>query len=235
MDVAWAPVGLAGAVGLLSGPIVPRLIAALPEPTPDPHEDPDDFPDKVLYADLAVRPRLAPGCAIAGAAAGAVLGAALGWNWALAWLLVLVPIGCALAVVDYVTWYLPTVLVWAGAAAVLLGELVATLALQDWRVLAAAAIGFLGLGGYYGLLWLVSPRIMAFGDVRLGALLGLALGPFGFTTVLLSVFFGALVGALALPALRLLGNSIRRHIPFGPFLLVGAVAAVALGQVVAAL
>lgn len=220
--------------GVLAGAVVPRIIAALSEPEPDPTEDPDDFPDKVLYRDLAARPRLAIGSAVACCISGGLLGGVLGWGWALPWLLVLLAPGCALAVVDYVTWYLPSVLIWPTAAVVAVLQVIASIALAEPTVLVAAAIGFIGLGGYYGLLWFISPRIMAFGDVRLGALIGLALGPFGLTTVLLSVFAAAVVGVIGQPVLRAVGNSIRRHIPFGPFLVVGAVLAVVGGQILAA-
>lgn len=222
----------AAVYGLLAGALVPRIIGALPEPVPDPAEDPEDFPAKVPYADLAARRGLRARCALTGAAVSAVLGAATGVGWALPWLLVLVPFGLALAVVDYVTWYLPAALVWRAGLGVVALQGVAALALGEPRILLQAGIGFAATGAYYGLLWLLSPRIMAFGDVRLAAVLGLALGPFGLGTVLLAALAAALVGAVALPVLRRTGNSIRRHVPFGPFLLVGAVLAVVVGQLV---
>lgn len=217
---------LCAVVGVVSGWFVPRLVAGLPEPEPAPDEDPDAFPDKVTYAELGARPRLPLGCAVAcGLAAGAI-GAVLGWSWALPWLLFLVPVGCALTVIDYVTWYLPSRIVLPAYAVVAALVGLAAAVTSDWRVLVAAGAGWLGLGAYYLLLWLVSPRIMAYGDVRFGGLLGLALGPFGAATCLVSVLAAAVLGALALPALRLTGNSIRRHVPFGPFLALGALLAV---------
>lgn len=220
----------AAVYGLLAGALVPRIIGALPEPVPDPDEDPEDFPAKVPYADLAARRGLRARCALTGAALSAVLGAATGVGWALPWLLVLVPFGLALAVVDYVTWYLPAALVWRAGLGVVTLQGVAALALGEPGILLRAGVGFAATGAYYGLLWLLSPRIMAFGDVRLAAVLGLALGPFGLGTVLLAALAAALVGAVALPVLRRTGNSIRHHVPFGPFLLVGAVLAVVVGQ-----
>ncbi|WP_141013425.1 prepilin peptidase [Nocardioides sambongensis] len=173
---------LGAVVGVVSGLAAPAVIRRLPEPPPDPAEDPDDFPAKVPYVELAGRRGLAAGCAVAGAAVGTALGAVLGWTPALAWLLAMLLPGLVLAVVDYVTWYLPSRLIWPTAAVVLAIEGVAALTRSDPRVLGLAALGFVLVGGYYGLLWLVSPRVMAFGDVRLGALLGLALGPFGLPT-----------------------------------------------------
>lgn len=227
--------GTVGALGgVLGGLTVPAIIRGLPEPPVDPEEDPADFPAKVPYRELAARSRLGWGCALAGGLVGAALGALLGWSWALAWLLALVPAGLALAVVDYVTWYLPSRIIWPAAAAVALLEAAAALAWSDPAVLGRAAIGFAGVGGYYGLLWLISPRVMAFGDVRLGAVIGLALGPFGVPTLVLSVLAAAVVGAIALVPLRRSGKAIRRHIPFGPFLLSGAVVAVIASQILTA-
>ncbi|MCL2543495.1 MAG: prepilin peptidase [Nocardioidaceae bacterium] len=229
----WDPAaGAACAVaGGVLGLLVPRIIAAVPEPEPDPEEKAGDFPDKIPYADLARRPRLGPWCAVACAVAGALMGVALGWSWALGWLVFLLPVGAALAVIDLSTWYLPTRIIAPSYAVVAVLVCVAAGVLQNVHVVVYAAVGFLGLGAYYGLMWLISPRIMAFGDVRLGGLLGLALGPFGLVTVLASVFLAAVVGAVAIVPMRLSGHSIARRMPFGPFLLIGAVLAVVVGQV----
>lgn len=225
---------LAGAlVGLLGGLLVPRLIAWCPDPEPNPDENPDDFPDHVPFAVLAARKGLAVRCAVVGALAGGALGAVSGWTWSLPWLLYLVPVLIALTVIDYVTWYLPSRLIWPSYGVVVGLELVATVALEEPQVLVQAAIGAAVLGVYYGLIWFISPRTMAFGDVRLGVLIGLALGPLGLGTLLVSIFAAAVLAVLALVPLRLGGNMIRRKVPYGPFLAGGALVAVLLGQVLA--
>lgn len=239
MDLALAALVSALAAGA-GGLLVPRLIALCPEPQPDPDEDPADFPDHVPFAELAARPGLAWRSAAACAVAGAGLGAALGWSWALLWLLYLVPVCCALVVIDYVTWYLPKRLILPsyGVVAVLVGVTAAVVGRPT--PLIWAVVGFAALGLYYGLLWFISPRVMAFGDVRLGALLGLALGPFGLGTLLVSVIAAGVVGALAFIPMRLRGVAIQRrggrgparhHVPFGPSLVLGAWAAVVAAQV----
>lgn len=232
MDALPALVG--ALLGLLGGVLVPRLVAWCPEPEHNPAENPEEFPDHVPFAELAVRPGLALRCAVAGALAGGSVGAAVGWAWGLPWLLYLVPVCIALTVIDYVTWYLPSRLIWPSYGVVAALEVVAAVALREPRVVVLAAIGAAALGLYYGLIWFVSPRTMAFGDVRLGALLGLALGPLGLGTVLLSVFTAAVLAVVALVPLRRGGNMIRRKVPYGPFLAGGALVAVVLGQVLAA-
>lgn len=231
-----AATALGGALlGAGAGALAPRLIAGCPDPVPDPDEDPDDFPDHVPFAVLGARPGLPARCGLVGAVTGAALGASLGADWALAWLLALLPFALALAVIDQVTWYLPTRLVARGGVVVLALELLAALALREPRVLLAAAVGAVALGLYYGLIWFVSPRSMAFGDVRLGVVLGLALGPLGLGVLALSVLLAALLLAVAHLPLRRRGGVIRRRQPFGPFLVLGAGAAVVLGPVVGAL
>ena len=214
------------AIGLVSGIGVPRTIAGLPEPEPDPDENPDDFPDKVLYADIAASPRLGWSSAVSCAVAAGLIGFALGWTWLLPALLLLVPVCCALTIVDWRTWFLPTRIVMPAMSATVLLIAVETAFAGDWGILWRAAVGWAVLGGYYGLMWLVSPRIMAFGDVRLAALLGLVLGPLGWGALVLSAVAAGLIGALALLPMRRAGLMIKRHAPFGPFLVLGAFVAV---------
>jgi prepilin signal peptidase PulO-like enzyme (type II secretory pathway) len=82
---------------------------------------------------------------------------------------------------------------------------------------AAAAIGFLGLLG------LIIRSGVALGDLYLVAPLGLLLG---WPAIFLAVFFAALISSitsLALLASRRVG--LKSYIPFGPFLVAGAVLA----------
>ncbi len=230
----WVPALACALVGAALGLLVPWLVALCPEPEHDPSENPEDYPDHVPFAELAVRPGLRPRSVVACGLASGVLGLVLGWSWGLLWLLVLVPVCCALTVIDYVTWYLPSRLIrpsWlvtgalVGAVAAILGEPQVAL----WGL-----IGFLGLGGYYGLIRLVSPRAMAGGDVRLGALLGIALGPFGAPVLLASVLAAAVLGVLVMVPMRRSGTMIRRRVPYGPFLVLGGLLAVVVGQVLGA-
>jgi leader peptidase (prepilin peptidase) / N-methyltransferase len=233
------PALVCAVIGAATGWFVPRVIAALPEPEADPEEKPGEFPDKVPYADLGASPGLAWKCAVACAVAAGLLGVVYGWVWALPWLVFLVPAGCVLTVVDYVTWYLPWIVTTWSTLVVAVLVVVGAVAVGDWHVVLQGAIGWVALGAYYGLLRLISPRIMAGGDVRLGALLGLALAPLGYGSLLVSILAAGVVGTLAFVPLKLLGNTIKRdpskgplaeHIPFGPFLIVGGlVAAVVAG------
>ncbi len=96
-----------------------------------------------------------------------------------------------------------------------------------WRT---AFCGTLALGAGYFVLFLINPSGMGFGDVKLALGTGAVLGWYGWPTVLLGTFAGFLLGALyggALVVARRAGR--RTHIPFGPFLVAGALAGLLIG------
>ena len=229
MELVPALVG--ALVGILGGALVPTLVAWCPEPTANPEENPEDYPEHTPFVELAARPGLRWKAILACAVAGALIAGLIGWSWGLPWLLYLVPIACALAVIDYVTWYLPSRLIWPSYGVVVVLEVVAAVALEDVDVVVFGAIGFAALGLYYGLVWFISPGIMAFGDVRFAALIGLALGPLGVPVLVVSVLAAAVLSVLALVPLRIGGNMIRRKVPYGPFLATGALVSIVVGQV----
>ena len=77
-------------------------------------------------------------------------------------------------------------------------------------------------------LWFVYPRGLGYGDVRLSGVLGLALGWVGWAELLLGIWDGLLLGGVV-GGLLALRDPAQRPIPFGPFMLLGALAAVAVG------
>ena len=89
----------------------------IPEP-----EDPAD--DKEPYAAIAAQPGLAWKAAVASLVAGGLIGAELGWAWLLVYLIPLVPVGVALAIVDWRTLLLPTKVIRPTYALVVVGVLV---------------------------------------------------------------------------------------------------------------
>ena len=222
-----------GLAGVAAGVLVPRMIAWLPEPAPD--TDVDDSPEaepeevKELYADLAARPGLAWKAALASGAGAGLLGLVLGWIPSLLVVLPLVPVGVALAVVDWRTRLLPTRLIAPAYAVTLVAVLVAWVA--DGRHvhdLERTGLGWLVYGGMFFLLWFIYPRGLGYGDVRLAGVLGLALGWIGWAELMLGIWAGLLLGGILGGLLALVVR--RRDYPFGPFMLLGALAGVVLGQ-----
>jgi leader peptidase (prepilin peptidase)/N-methyltransferase len=72
---------------------------------------------------------------------------------------------------------------------------------------------------------------MGFGDVKLAGLLGLVLGWAGWAPLVLGAFLGFLFGGVYSLALIGARRATRRsRVPFGPFMVAGALTAVCLGQ-----
>jgi leader peptidase (prepilin peptidase) / N-methyltransferase len=226
--------------GAAGGWFVPALIGRIPEPKPEP--EPESEPEKVPaedpkepYADIAALPGLAWKSAFASAVCAALMGAAVGLEWPLVILAPLVPLSVALAVVDWRTRLLPTWLVRPATGIAILLGLIGWAVTRDPDDLVRAAIALVAIRSFFWVLWWFHSAGMGFGDVRLAALLGFALGQLGWGEVVVGMYSGFLI--FALPGLLL--TIVRRDrallksaFPFGPFMLVGALFGVLVGSAV---
>lgn len=148
-------------------------------------------------------------------------------------LLVLSAASVALTVIDVDVHRLPDAIVLPLYPLTVAGLVLAGIVEGDWpmgQALIGVAVWLLLIGG----VWLISGgRGMGFGDVKLAPILGITLGwvSVGSAVVGLTAafFFGALVG-IVLMAARSAGR--RSHIPFGPFLLGGALVGLVVGEAV---
>lgn len=138
-------------------------------------------------------------------------------------------VGVLLAAVDWNSRQLPTKLIWASGLvlAALFG--LAAVVNRDAYPLLRSAAGMLTLLAFYGTLYVVRPGQLGGGDLRLGGLLGLALGWAGWSAVVTGTIFGWLTAAIALLILRVVRRQELRDMPLGPFLILGAFAAVLAG------
>ncbi|WP_134741646.1 A24 family peptidase [Nocardioides sp. 503] len=214
------------------GLLVPELVRRVPEPPPEPPAEPTGEPPaaKETYAAVAARPGLAAKAALAAALAGAVIGAVVGAHWPLLYLVPLVPICVALAVIDWRTSLLPTRVI-APTYVLTVGLVLVVAAVTgDVDDLVRAGWGWLIAGGSFLLLWFVHPAGLGYGDVRLSGILGIALGHLGWGELLVGLYAGFLLGGLGGGLLALLRVVDRRAFPFGPFMLVGALAGIAVGE-----
>jgi leader peptidase (prepilin peptidase)/N-methyltransferase len=86
----------------------------------------------------------------------------------------------------------------------------------------------------YFLLALVYPAGMGFGDVKLAGVLGLYLGWLGWAEVVTGGFLGFLFGGVVGGALMFARRAGRKSmLPFGPFMLAGALVAIICGGALA--
>jgi leader peptidase (prepilin peptidase)/N-methyltransferase len=228
--------------GIVSGLLLPRAAYRLAVPSgeswaahcPAGHSlpagvrgwlGPANCPQCAGRARYGIGPAVAAGSALICAGLAATAGA---HPELVVWLL-LVPVGLVLGRVDLKVFRLPDVLTLPalGGTAGLLGLAALLPGHQgSWirALLAAVAVGLV-----YLLLFLINPAGMGFGDVKLAPTLGLALGWYGWPTVFTGTFTGFALGALtglALIAARRAGR--KTPLPFGPFMLVGTLAALLL-------
>jgi leader peptidase (prepilin peptidase)/N-methyltransferase len=131
-----------------------------------------------------------------------------------------------LAFIDIAVSRLPnplTAAAYAGTAVLLLLAAVAGGPGASWPALLRAALGGLALAGCYLLLLIISPSGMSLGDVKLAVSLGTLLAWFGWRALIVGGAAGFLLGGLAGVMLLVSRRVSRRQlIPFGPFMIAGA-------------
>jgi leader peptidase (prepilin peptidase)/N-methyltransferase len=174
------------------------------------------------------------------AATGAAFGLTawhFGASWALPAYLFLAAISVALALIDIDTKRLPNALVLPSyPVAVMLLALASWNpgGASDWQAWVRALIGGAALYAVYFLLMFVYPAGMGFGDVKLAGVLGLFLGWVGWGALVVGWFAAFLLGGLFSIGLLASRRANRKTgIPFGPWLLLGAVVGIAVGQPIA--
>jgi leader peptidase (prepilin peptidase)/N-methyltransferase len=139
----------------------------------------------------------------------------------------------ACAVIDYRNRIIPNAIVVPSLAAFGITILALDLAGLPLSIL-SAALGLLAYGGGLFVLALISPRGMGMGDVKLAALIGLALGSLGMSYVAVAAGAGILLGGMGAVVALALGRSRKDAIPFGPYLAAGAAVAALAGHTIAA-
>lgn len=138
-----------------------------------------------------------------------------------------VAVGVALTLIDLGCRRLPNVLV-LPSYPIMLALLGGASAWQhDGAALARALIGMGALLALYLVLALIHPAGMGFGDVKLAGVLGAALGYLSYLALVIGAFAGFCLGAVLGLALMLSRRGSRKSaIPFGPFMIAGALLAV---------
>lgn len=137
----------------------------------------------------------------------------------------------ALSAIDFEHKLLPSKIIFPTGYALAVLLVLAALADVEPRRIAWAAIGAAGSFALFFALHLISPNGMAFGDVRLSFVLGMAVGWLGLSLVPLFLFVAFLTSAaVGLLYAAVSGKGLKAAIPFGPFLALGAEIAVFVGQ-----
>jgi leader peptidase (prepilin peptidase) / N-methyltransferase len=173
-----------------------------------------------------IRPLLAE--VVAGLALVIVAYRASSW-WELAALGWLVLLAVPLAFIDGAVHRLPNPLTAAAFTGALALLTVTALTGHQPGHLGRAAIGAAMLTCFYLLLWLIRPGGMGLGDVKLAVSVGLALTWISWQALLVGTFLTFILAAGYGVVLLVTHKASRgSQLPLGPFILVGALAAVAL-------
>jgi leader peptidase (prepilin peptidase)/N-methyltransferase len=209
--------GLLGLLGLLVGAMVNRAAGRFPWTSAG-------IRDVLGRGAVAVRPPLLePGTA----ALFLLVALRFGASWELPAFLFLAGVGVLLAVIDLQHRLLPNRIVLPSIAAAAVLLLIAALPGQEWPTFLQACAGGAVLFAVFLVMALISPRGIGWGDVKLAALIGLALGWLGWGAVVVGAAAGFVVQAVV--ALFLLAGrrvGLRGELPFGPAMLVGALLAI---------
>jgi leader peptidase (prepilin peptidase) / N-methyltransferase len=155
--------------------------------------------------------------------------AAEGLGWAVPAYLTLAFVGLVLAIIDTTTRLLPNRITYPAFPAVAALLLLASLGLGDLGRFARALLAAAVVGAFFLLLALLSP--LGLGDVKLALTLGLGLGWLSWGSVLVGVVAALVLGGLGgLVAIFVLGLPRKSLLPFGPWLVAGALLGVLAGQ-----
>ena len=197
-----------GVLGLLAGSLLNVLIHRMPSGAPARHELPVVGLTGLLFVVVTWR------------------ATQLHQQVAIPALLLFTAVGIALSVIDLGVRRLPNALVLP--AYPLLGVLLAGAGAlrHDWWSVARAGLGAVALFGFFFLLATLSPRGMGFGDVKLAGVIGLVLGYLSWSALLVGAFAGFFLGAVAGIVVIAVGAGSRKTaLPFGPFMVAGALLA----------
>ena len=157
-----------------------------------------------------------------------------GLTWELPAYLYLTAVGVALAFIDLDTKRLPNALTLPSYPIVAGLLLLPAVVYSQWGDFGRAMLGGLGLFVFYLLLALVYPAGMGMGDVKLSGTLGMALAWLGWGEWLVGSFMAFLLGAfVGLGMMLFRGAGRKSAIPFGPFMLGGALLGILLGPAIA--
>lgn len=164
-------------------------------------------------------------------------GLAVGWSAALVPVLVFLAGLVAASAVDLACGRIPTRFVYLTGVPVVLAMVVAAVVDGEPRSLLGGLVGAALVLVTLGALWLLSPRMLGFGDVRLGTLIGLVVGWVGWTAdepvldpltwVVRALLIAGVLGSLAGGVLLVVRRRNQAY-PFGPWLSLGGAIAVLL-------
>lgn len=163
-----------------------------------------------------------------------VLALITGVDWSLPAYLWLGGAGVALAIIDIEHKRLPNAITLPSYLVVGALLLLPAIIGGQWGDYLRAWLAGVILGGAYFGLALIYPKGMGMGDVKLAGVLGLALGWLGWSELIVGGFLAFVLGSVGgVIVMVATGSGRKAKIPFGPYMLAGALLGLWVGQPVA--
>lgn len=141
-------------------------------------------------------------------------------------------IGVLLSIIDAKTKTLPTRTIAVGITVVVPFLTAASLLAGNSEQIRWMLIGSFATFIFYGLIWLVNPFAIGFGDVRLALLTGAALGWVSFGSVIVGVLLTYFIMSAAFLPLMILGKVDKKTVvPMGPWIILGSTLSIFFGDI----
>src|SRR3954447_11345597 len=140
-------------------------------------------------------------------------------------------VSVALALIDLDTRRLPDAITLPSYPVGVVLLAIASLGSDSWSPLWRGLLGLVAMFAFYFVLRVAYPQGMGFGDVKLAGVLGLYTGFLGWGAWAVALFGGFLFGGIVSIGLVVAGRAGRKSkVPYGPFMVLGALVAVFAGQ-----
>jgi leader peptidase (prepilin peptidase)/N-methyltransferase len=141
-------------------------------------------------------------------------------------------IGVVLSIIDSKTQTLPTGTILVGLAVVIPFLTASSLLAGNPSQLNSMLIGSFATLAFYGLIWLVRPDALGFGDVRLALLTGATLGWISFGSVIAGILLTYFIMSAVFIPLMILGKvSQKTVVPMGPWIILGSTLSIFFGDI----
>lgn len=141
-------------------------------------------------------------------------------------------IGVVLSIIDSKTQTLPTGTILVGLSVVIPFLTAASLLTGNSEQINSMLIGSFATLGFYGLIWLIRPDALGFGDVRLALLVGAALGWVSFGSVIVGILLTYFIMSAVFVPLMLLGKVTKKTVvPMGPWIILGSTLSIFFGDI----